>query len=742
MGQNGNIEISGVVDSVIFENRENGYTICEIETDDGQPVVLAGSMSYISSGDRIKAIGSWVIHPTYGKQLRVTSYEKHLPEDKDGILRYLSSRAVKGIGPRTAVKIVDKFGDETFDVIENRPDWLAEINGISKKKALEISAAFKEASGSRGLIMRFRDYLSDAMSMKIYKKWGGSAVDRIRENPYILCDEFRGISFAKADAVAESLGIEKNSPLRLCGAAAAYLRNAAAKDGHTCVPLDFLKAKVAQLLDVSPDDMQRALVDMTVSGKIKTAVYKETRYVYLSDFYRAEKYTAERLLAINSQCASFDEGDIDRLIMKVERESSLVYDSKQRSAIHSALGSGVMILTGGPGTGKTTVIKGIISIFLGLGMDVALAAPTGRAAKRMSEATSFEASTVHRLLCMEYSDGEVGRFTKNENDRLDEDVIIIDEASMIDILLMEAFLRAVKPGARIILIGDSDQLPSVGAGNVLGDLIESGRFNTVKLTKIFRQDGDSRIISNAHAINSGVMPDISNKSKDFFFLSRPDDADTAATVCELCAKRLPKKYGDDARGKIQILTPSKKGVCGTENLNVMLQECLNPRDEGKKERRFRDIVFREGDRVMQTRNNYALAWKKDGVEGEGIFNGDIGTIEKIDNSEGIFVINFDDRICEYDVSSLDELEHAWAVTVHKSQGSEYPYVIFPLYSCAPMLLTRNLFYTAVTRAKKMVILVGKRWVVSQMVENERHAVRYTGLCDMLKRNIERGADKI
>lgn len=742
MGQNGNIEISGVVDSVIFENRENGYTICEIETDDGQPVVLAGSMSYISSGDRIKAIGSWVIHPTYGKQLRVTSYEKHLPEDKDGILRYLSSRAVKGIGPRTAVKIVDKFGDETFDVIENRPDWLAEINGISKKKALEISAAFKEASGSRGLIMRFRDYLSDAMSMKIYKKWGGSAVDRIRENPYILCDEFRGISFAKADAVAESLGIEKNSPLRLCGAAAAYLRNAAAKDGHTCVPLDFLKAKVAQLLDVSSDDMQRALVDMTVSGKIKTAVYKETRYVYLSDFYRAEKYTAERLLAINSQCASFDEGDIDRLIMKVERESSLVYDSKQRSAIHSALGSGVMILTGGPGTGKTTVIKGIISIFSGLGMDVALAAPTGRAAKRMSEATSFEASTVHRLLCMEYSDGEVGRFTKNENDRLDEDVIIIDEASMIDILLMEAFLRAVKPGARIILIGDSDQLPSVGAGNVLGDLIDSGRFNTVKLTKIFRQDGDSRIISNAHAINSGLMPDISNKSKDFFFLSRPDDADTAATVCELCAKRLPKKYGDDARGKIQILTPSKKGVCGTENLNVMLQECLNPRDEGKKERRFRDIVFREGDRVMQTRNNYALAWKKDGVEGEGIFNGDIGTIEKIDNSEGIFVINFDDRICEYDVSSLDELEHAWAVTVHKSQGSEYPYVIFPLYSCAPMLLTRNLFYTAVTRAKKMVILVGKRWVVSQMVENERHAVRYTGLCDMLKRNIERGADKI
>lgn len=742
MGQNGNIEISGVVDSVIFENRENGYTICEIETDDGQPVVLAGSMSYISSGDRIKAIGSWVIHPTYGKQLRVTSYEKHLPEDKDGILRYLSSRAVKGIGPRTAVKIVDKFGDETFDVIENRPDWLAEINGISKKKALEISAAFKEASGSRGLIMRFRDYLSDTMSMKIYKKWGGSAVDRIRENPYILCDEFRGISFAKADAVAESLGIEKNSPLRLCGAAAAYLRNAAAKDGHTCVPLDFLKAKVAQLLDVSSDDMQRALVDMTVSGKIKTAVYKETRYVYLSDFYRAEKYTAERLLAINSQCASFDEGDIDRLIMKVERESSLVYDSKQRSAIHSALGSGVMILTGGPGTGKTTVIKGIISIFSGLGMDVALAAPTGRAAKRMSEATSFEASTVHRLLCMEYSDGEVGRFTKNENDRLDEDVIIIDEASMIDILLMEAFLRAVKPGARIILIGDSDQLPSVGAGNVLGDLIDSGRFNTVKLTKIFRQDGDSRIISNAHAINSGLMPDISNKSKDFFFLSRPDDADTAATVCELCAKRLPKKYGDDARGKIQILTPSKKGVCGTENLNVMLQECLNPRDEGKKERRFRDIVFREGDRVMQTRNNYALAWKKDGVEGEGIFNGDIGTIEKIDNSEGIFVINFDDRICEYDVSSLDELEHAWAVTVHKSQGSEYPYVIFPLYSCAPMLLTRNLFYTAVTRAKKMVILVGKRWVVSQMVENERHAVRYTGLCDMLKRNIERGADKI
>ena len=730
------IEISGVVDSVIFENRENGYTICEIEDESGQPVVLAGTMPYLAEGDSIKAYGAWVIHPTYGKQLKVSSYEKYFPEDRAGILRYLSSRIIKGVGPRTAVKIVDKFGDETFDVIENRPEWLSEISGISRKKALEISASFKEVAGARGIIMRFKDYLSDNMSMKIYKKWGGSAVDRIKENPYILCEEFQGIGFTKADAVAQSFGIEKNSPMRLSGGIVFFLQTVSAREGHTCVPLEVLKERAAKLLEVDPEEIHDAVLDMLISAKLRSVTRGDTKYIYLSSFYKAEKYTADRLRLVNRQCPSFDAGDIERLISTVERENGIFYDPMQRKAIFSALESGVMILTGGPGTGKTTVIKAIISIFDSLGMDVALAAPTGRAAKRMSEATSYEASTVHKLLEMEFSDGEVGHFLKNENDRLDEDVLIVDEASMIDIILMEAFLRAVKPGARVILIGDSDQLPSVGAGNVLSDLIESGCFNTIKLTKIFRQDEESRIVSNAHAINEGRLPDVTNKSSDFFFLPRQSDEDTARTIADLWQNRLPRTYGEDAAGKIQVLTPSRKGICGTENLNAMLQGVLNPPDGIKKEKKFRDIVFREGDRVMQTRNNYDLAWEKDGIEGAGIFNGDIGTIEEIDNTEGIFVINFDDKICEYDMSFLEELEHAWAITVHKSQGSEYPFVIFPLYSCAPMLLTRNLFYTAITRAQRMVILVGKKEIIGQMVSNDRQAVRYTGLAGMLKKEVK------
>lgn len=736
MGRNDMIEISGVVDSVIFENRENGYTICEIEDEDGQPVVLAGTMPYLAEGDTIKAFGAWVIHPTYGKQLKVSSYEKYFPEDSAGILRYLSSRIIKGVGPRTAAKIVDRFGEETFDVIENRPDWLSEISGISRKKAHEISESFKEVAGARGIIMRFKDYLSDNMSMKIYKKWGGSAVDRIRENPYILCEEFQGIGFTKADAVAQSFGVEKNSPMRLSGGIIFFLQTVSAREGHTCVPVEVLKERAAKLLEVTPDEIYDALLDMLISAKLRSVTRGDTKYIYLSSFYRAEKYTADRLRLVNRQCPTFDSGDIERLISTVERESGILYDLMQRKAIFSALESGVMILTGGPGTGKTTVIKAIISIFNSLGMEVALAAPTGRAAKRMSEATSFEASTIHRLLGMEYSDGDVGSFAKNENDRLDEDVFIIDEASMIDIILMDAFLRAVKPGARVILIGDADQLPSVGSGNVLSDLIESGCFNTIKLTKIFRQEEAGRIVSNAHAINEGELPDISNKSRDFFFLGRADDADTARTIADLWLNRLPRTYGEDAAGKIQVLTPSRKGICGTDNLNAMLQNFLNPPGGMKKEKKFRDVVFREGDRVMQTKNNYELAWEKDGVEGKGIFNGDIGTIERIDNSEGILVINFDDKICEYDMAFLEELEHAWAITVHKSQGSEYPYVIFPLYSCAPMLLTRNLFYTAITRAQKMVILVGKKDIIGQMVTNNRQAVRYTGLCYMLKKEVE------
>ncbi len=731
MDKHGKIEISGVVDSVIYENRENGYTICEIEDEDGNPVVLAGTMPYIAEGDNITAVGNWVIHPTYGKQLKVISYEKSMPADSDSILRYLSSGVVKGIGPKTASKIVEKFGECTFDVLENHPEWIAEINGISKKKALEISRSFKEVAGARNIMIRFKDYLSDNMSMKVYQKWGSSAIDRIKENPYILCDSIKGIGFAKADAVAQSFGIEKNSPFRLTAGIGAFLRLVSSREGHTCMPIDTLKERCAKMLDVTPEEIYDTVLDMLIAAKLRVSTRNEVKYIYLPEYYEAEKYIATRLAVIDRQCITFGNEDVGRMVFRAERENGISYDVLQKKAIFAALETGVMILTGGPGTGKTTVIKAVISIFRNLGLEVALAAPTGRAAKRMSEATSREAKTVHRLLGMEYVDGETARFTKDERDRLDEDVFIIDESSMIDIILMEAFLKAVKPGARVILIGDADQLPSVGAGNVLGDLISSKRFNTVKLTKIFRQEDNSLIISNAHAVNEGRTPEISNKSSDFFFLPRESDEDIASTLCDLYKNRLPRSYGASSIEDIQILTPSRKGVCGTEQLNKMLQNYINPPDKRKKERKFRDIVFREGDKVMQTKNNYDLAWEKDGYEGEGIFNGDIGIIKEINNAEGIFVIDFDEKICEYDVGFLEELEHAWAITVHKSQGSEYPFVIFPLYSCAPMLLCRNLFYTAITRAKRMVILVGKNYIIDQMVENDRHAVRHTGLLHML-----------
>ena len=691
-------------------------------------------MPYLAEGDNVKAFGNWVIHPTYGKQLKVSSYEKSLPVERSQILRYLSSGAVKGIGPKTALKIVDKFGETTFDVLENHPEWIADINGISRKKAMEMSNNFREVSGARNVMITFKDYLSDAMSMTIYKKWGGSAIDRIRENPYILCEEINGIGFAKADAVALGFGIDRNSPFRISGGIISFLQNISAKEGHTCLPLGILKAKCAEYLGVDPEEIHNTVLDMIIANKLKIMSVDDEKYIYLSSFYKAERFIAERLQSLDRQCAAFGSDDADRLIAYSEKERGIIYDDKQREAITSALDSGVVILTGGPGTGKTTVIKAIISICESLGMEVALAAPTGRAAKRMSEATSTEASTIHRLLCMEYSDDENCRFMKNEDDRLEEDVFILDESSMIDSLLMEAFLRALKPGSRLILIGDADQLPSVGAGNVLHDLIASESFKTIKLSKIFRQDENSCIIPNAHAINAGKLPEISNKNSDFFFLARESDEATAATVADLYKNRLPRSYGKNTVNKIQVMTPSRKGICGTESMNAMLQSVLNPADKGKRERRFRDIIFREGDKVMQTRNDYSLIWEKNGYEGSGIFNGDIGTIIEIDNAGGKLTIDFDDRICEYDATNLENLEHAWVITVHKSQGSEYPIVIFPLYSCAPMLMTRNLLYTAVTRAEKMVILVGKKAVIEQMVKNDRHAVRYTGLCRMLTKD--------
>lgn len=723
--------INGTVDSVIFQSDETGYTVIEIEDSDGFPVTLVGTMPYLCEGDSITATGKWINHQVYGKQFKVEIYEKTLPTGELDILRYLSSGTVKGIGPKTAKKIVDKYGEDTFDVIENHHEWLAEIPGITPRKAADINSSFIEMSGARNVMMFCADFFGSATSMRIYKKWGGSAVDRIKKDPYSLCEAFSGIGFKTADSVAESFGISRESASRVLAGINYTLEVAAHSGGHTCLPESLLIREAARILSLEESKIASGISVGLSSGKLSARADKAERYIYIPRYIKAEEYAARKLKMIDTSCPRIDSVDIAGFINRVEITSDIKYAQMQREAIASALGGGVMILTGGPGTGKTTVIKGLISIFDTIGLDVALCAPTGRAAKRVSESAGCEAKTVHRLLEMEHSDDREPRFMRNASCYLEEDVIIVDESSMLDILLLEALLLALKPGARIIFIGDRDQLPSVGAGNVLADLIDSGEFCTVCLTEIFRQADESRIITNAHLINEGKMPIVDNKARDFFFLARKSDTEIAATVADLISNRLPKAYGEAISQGIQVITPSRKGQAGTESLNMLLQSTLNPQISTKKEKITHGITLREGDRIMQTKNNYDIEWEKDGYEGYGVFNGDIGTVVSIDTHNELVTLDFDGRIADYDFTALDELEHAYAITVHKSQGSEYPCVIIPLYSCAPMLLTRNLLYTAVTRASQMVVLVGKREILETMVANDTHATRHTGLRRLL-----------
>ncbi len=723
--------ISGPVDSVIFQSDDSGYTVCEIECEDGLPAVLVGTMPYVAEGDTIIALGKWTVHSTYGKQFRVESYEKVLPTSEREILRYLASGAVKGIGPKTAEKIVEKFGTESFDVIENHHEWLSDIPGISRRKADDINSAFIQMSGARNVMMFCADYFGSDLSMKIYNKWGGSAIDIIKADPFRLCSEFTGIGFNKADAIAVSCGLPCDSKSRIASGIFHILSNSAHSNGHTCLPRRDLTNATVDLLGLDFDKIDETIAELVIMGKLFEKEFEGEYYIYDPKMRHAEEYVAKKLLQLNRLCASVDRRDAEAFILKCEREAGIEYAPMQREAIYAALNNGVTILTGGPGTGKTTIIKALLSIFDSIGCDVALAAPTGRAAKRMSEATGCEAKTVHRLLEMEFKAGNELKFVRGASFLLDENVIIIDESSMLDIQLTEALLLAVKPGSRVIFIGDRDQLPSVGAGNLLADLIASERFTTVCLKEIFRQSESSMIVMAAHHINEGFAPATNNKSEDFFFMGRDSDETIAETIVQLCADRLPKKYGRELASGIQIITPSRKGIAGTESMNNMLQAILNPPSKSKPERKHGQRVFRCGDKVMQIKNNYAVEWEKNGYEGIGIFNGDIGVIESINLKNENMVINFDDRIVTYEFNMLDELEHAYAITVHKSQGSEYPIVIIPLYRCPPMLMSRNLLYTAVTRAEKMVILVGRKSVLETMVTNNYHITRYTGLKEIL-----------
>ncbi|MBR3416086.1 MAG: ATP-dependent RecD-like DNA helicase [Clostridia bacterium] len=732
------VKLSGIVEDVIFKNEENGYAVIRIEDDAGRPVTVTGIMPYIAEGDSIGAVGRWITHKKYGRQFEVEYYDRELPREEGDMLRYLASGAIKGIGPKTAEKIISKFGKDAFEVIEEHPEWLADIPGITAKRAGEISETFKSVSGSREFMMFSRDFFSPTTAMKIYRAWGAGAIERIRHDPYSLCGEFGGIGFKRADLIAAALGMSPDCPERVRAGIKFVLSSEASKSGHSCLPLDTLKKCAVELLFGYDGDGDASSVAETISEMVsekRLVVYKRdgVELFYLPYVFAAESGTARKLVSLAKSCPVFDESDIGALIKSSETVAGIKYAAQQKEALALALRSGVTVITGGPGTGKTTIIKGLIHIFERLDMKVCLAAPTGRAAKRMSEATSHEARTIHRLLEMEFSDTETANFLRNENDPLDEKVIIIDEASMIDILLMNALVRAIRSGSRLILIGDADQIPSVGCGNVLGDVIGADVFPVVTLTDIFRQSEESSITTNAHLINCGEMPALSSKGSDFFFLRRETDASIAECVRDLVVNRLPKSYGVSVADKVQVITPSRKGDAGTEALNELLRSALNPPSDDKKEFTHRGTVFRVGDRIMQTKNDYSVEWT-DPFEntGYGVFNGDVGSLVAIDADNSEAVVAFDERTCKYELSSFDEVDHAYAITVHKSQGSEYPIVVIPIYNCPPMLKTRNLLYTAITRASKMVILVGRREVLAEMIANDRKGVRCTGLLSMLR----------
>ncbi len=721
------IKLEGSVEGIVYRNENNDYTVLDILTADSELITAVGTLPMTFEGEQIELVGRWTFHKEFGRQFAIESYEKRLPEEADGILQYLSSRTLKGVGPVTALKIVNRFGTDSFDVIENHPEWLVDIPGITMKKAAAISESFREQSGVREAMIFFKDYLGTGEITRVYKQLGAGAVGIVRDNPFVLCGSGWGISFEKADSIAKSLGMPQDSDERIASGVNHVLDFNANNNGHTCLPDNKLIAAAASVLELSEERVRERVSELVLSGEL--SIYKADGSVYImkGEVAEGENYIAKKLLKLNESVGVFSVTDVSSLVEKVERELGIDFVSLQRKAIYEALLGGVMILTGGPGTGKTTIVKAMLSIFESLGMKTVLAAPTGRAAKRMSDATAHEAKTIHRMLEMERSEGNELKFMRNDRNPLSEKVVIVDEASMIDLSLMEALLRAMRGGSRLILIGDIDQLPSVGAGNVLCDLIASERIKTVRLTEIFRQSKESLIITNAHRINGGEPPILNVTDNDFFFVRRERERDIAETIASLITERLPRTYGESIKEQIQIITPSKKGAGGVEVLNAELQARLNPPNKFKKEKASHGVIFREGDRVMQTCNNYEITWHRGNMEGMGVFNGDIGIIDRIDLHEHNIEVTFDDRTAVYGFDLLEELDLAYAITVHKSQGSEYPVSIIPMYHCAPMLMTRNLFYTAVTRARKMVILVGRSDVPAKMVENNREVLRYTAL---------------
>ena len=727
------LHVKGIIEDVVFQNADNGYTICVIDSD-GEPITLVGTIPAVSEGEMISAEGEWVNHPTYGKQFSVTSYSKELPATSSAILTYLSSGAVKGIGPVTAKRIVDLYGEDSLNVIEEHPEWLADIKGITPKKAAQIAESFRNQYGMRQVMLYFQGMLSPNLALKVYKQWGNAAIDILRNNPYLLCDEIDGVGFERADTIAKNLGFENDDEDRIIAGIKYVLYIELNRSGNCYLPLDLLLSKASDILSVTREQVQECVVILSHRAEIVAVKYGETTAIYLENVYRTEKYCAEKLKLLCDTKLDIPLLDADAEIAKVEKETGIKFAPFQADAIRFSTSEGVVVVTGGPGTGKTTVIRAIIAMFSRLEISVCLAAPTGRAAKRMTYATEMNAKTLHRLLECEYTSDDRLEFQRNEDNPLDYGAVIVDEASMVDIFLFSALLRALKPGTRLILIGDADQLPPVGAGDVFGDIIKCRSFIVVRLNEIFRQSKDSLIVTSAHLINSGKMPPVDNKGKDFFFMPRRTGKEVQELAKELCRERLPRAYGFNSLEDIQIICPSRKGEAGTAAINLVMRELFNPPFVGKKEFTSHNVLFREGDKIMQIRNNYDAEWHADdGRSGSGIFNGDIGFIEEIDEENQLVTFRFDDsRIVTLDLASFDDIEHAYAITVHKSQGSEYRAVIIPLLDCPRGLMTRNMLYTAVTRAQSLVILTGKLSIMSEMIDNNIRMNKFTGLANMMK----------
>ena len=722
-------KINGSVEDVIYKNTESGYIVFDLDSD-GQLIPVVGELGDISEGERLELYGSYVTSAKYGRQFKAVNCTRTPPSTPAEIRKYLGSGIIKGVGPSLAKKIVDHYGDEALDIIENDPLRLAELKGVTGDRALFISSEYRKLSGMKNVIEFLQKYgISPAVAAGVWKKYETSSVAFIRDNPYILCDDELGVEFEQADAIALAEGIGADNLNRIT-AAILYILRENANAGHTCLPLKKAIELAENFLNLNDVQIHRGIDEAIKNGQAEVLQLGERSYLYLKEYYRAECYITDRLSEMLKTSAP-DLKDLSQDIAGVEFTENIQYETLQKAAISGCMANKLFILTGGPGTGKTTTLNGVIRLMKQYKKSFYLAAPTGRAAKRMSELTGEVARTLHRLLEVDFTSGDMLTFKKNEKNPLKADVVIVDEMSMVDVLLFEALLRALRPSASLIMVGDSNQLPSVGAGNVLRDLIASGELPTVELTEIFRQAAESLIVTNAHRIVKGEQPQLDDRKSDFFFMSCPKEEDIPKLIIQLAKTRLPNTYGYSPVDDIQILTPTRIGCAGTKELNKELQHALNPPSKLKTEVKVFDTVFRTGDKVMQIKNDYDIEWNKDTEYGRGVFNGDIGFIEEMDKYSGNVIVNYDGKRASYTPDMLRKLDLAYAVTIHKSQGSEYNAVIMPLTSISRNLLYRNLLYTGVTRAKNILIVIGKRSQVEAMVNNDRKTLRYSCIRAML-----------